>query len=370
MRINVIKSSMPPFEEYVEAIKPLWESVWLTNMGANHEKLAERLCEYLKVSNVSLFVNGHMALELVLQAMDLEGEVITTPFTFVSTTHAIVRNGLTPVFCDINPRDYTMDVSKIEELITDRTCAIIPVHVYGCLCDVEAIEAIAKKHNLKVIYDAAHAFGVEYKGRGVGTFGDASMFSFHATKVFHTIEGGAITTDDRELIYKLWKLKDFGIKDEEVVDGIGANAKMNEFCAVMGLCNLDHIDEEIAKREKVTKRYRQNLADVKGITILQPQKDVKPNHAYFPIVVDEKEFGADRQAIYDRLRENDIYTRKYFYPLTSDMDCYRGRFDSSLTPVAKQIAERVLTLPMSAHLTEEDVDRICDIIKDCRGAIN
>ena len=370
MRINVIKSSMPPFEEYVEAIKPLWESVWLTNMGVNHEKLAERLCEYLKVSNVSLFVNGHMALELVLQAMDLEGEVITTPFTFVSTTHAIVRNGLTPVFCDINPRDYTMDVSKIEELITDRTCAIIPVHVYGCLCDVEAIEAIAKKHNLKVIYDAAHAFGVEYKGRGVGTFGDASMFSFHATKVFHTIEGGAITTDDRELIYKLWKLKDFGIKDEEVVDGIGANAKMNEFCAVMGLCNLDHIDEEIAKREKVTGRYRQNLADVKGITILQPQKDVKPNHAYFPIVVDEKEFGTDRQAIYDRLRENDIYTRKYFYPLTSDMDCYRGRFDSSLTPVAKQIAERVLTLPMSAHLTEEDVDRICDIIKDCRGAIN
>lgn len=370
MRINVIKSSMPPFEEYAEAIKPLWESVWLTNMGVNHEKLAERLCEYLKVPNVSLFVNGHMALELALQAMDLEGEVITTPFTFASTTHAIVRNGLTPVFCDINPEDYTMDVSKIEELITDRTCAIVPVHVYGCLCDVEAIESIAKKHNLKVIYDAAHAFGVEYKGRGVGTFGDASMFSFHATKVFHTIEGGAITTDDRELVSKLWKLKDFGIKNEEIVDGIGANAKMNEFCAAMGLCNLDHIDEEIAKREKVTGRYRENLADVKGITILQPQKDVKPNHAYFPIVVDEKGFGADRQAIYDRLRENDIYTRKYFYPLTSDMDCYRGRFDSSLTPVAKQIAERVLTLPMSAHLTGEDVDRICDIIKDCRGTIN
>ena len=370
MRINVIKSSMPPFEEYIEAIKPLWDSVWLTNMGVNHEMLAERLCGYLKVPNVSLFVNGHMALELVLQAMDLEGEVITTPFTFASTTHAIVRNGLTPVFCDINPEDYTMDVKRIEELITDRTCAIVPVHVYGCLCNVEAIEAIAKKHNLKVIYDAAHAFGVEYKGRGVGTFGDASMFSFHATKVFHTIEGGAITTDDKHLMNKLWKLKDFGIKDEEVVDGIGANAKMNEFCAVMGLCNLDHIDEEIAKREKVTTRYRQNLADVSGITILQPQKDVKPNHAYFPIVVDEKEFGADRQTIYDRLKENDIYTRKYFYPLTSDMDCYSGRFDSSLTPVAKSVAERVLTLPMSAHLTEEDVDRICNIIRNCRGTGN
>ena len=370
MRINVTKSSMPPFEEYVEAIRPLWDSVWLTNMGANHEKLAERLCGYLKVPNVSLFVNGHMALELVLQAMDLEGEVITTPFTFASTTHAIVRNGLTPVFCDIDPEDYTMDVNRIEELITDRTCAIVPVHVYGNLCDVEAIERIARKHGLKVIYDAAHAFGTEYKGRGVGTFGDASMFSFHATKVFHTIEGGAITTDDGELMDKLWKLKDFGIKDEEVVDGIGANAKMNEFCAVMGLCNLDHIDEEIAKRRVVTERYRQNLSDVKGISIQKPQKDVKPNYAYFPIVVDEDEFGAGRDTIYARLKENDIYTRKYFYPLTSDMDCYEGRFDSALTPVAKRTAERVLTLPMSAHLTTGDVDRICEIINNCEGADN
>lgn len=368
MKINVTKSSMPPFEEYVEAIKPLWESVWLTNMGANHNKLEERLREYLKVPNVSLFVNGHMALELVLQAMELEGEVITTPFTFASTTHAIVRNGLEPVFADINPDDYTMDAGRIEELITDRTCAIVPVHVYGMLCDVEAIERIAKKHNLKVIYDAAHAFGVEYKGRGAGSFGDASMFSFHATKVFHTIEGGAIATDGKELIDRLWKLKDFGIKDEEVVDGIGANAKMNEFCAVMGLCNLDHIDEEMEKRRIVTERYRERLSDIQGISILEPQKDVKPNYAYFPITVNEDEFGCGRQAVFDRLRENDIYTRKYFYPLTSDMDCYRGRFDSSLTPVAKRISERVLTLPMSAHLSASDVDRICRIIKECKGA--
>ncbi len=367
MRINVIKSSMPPFEEYMEAIRPLWDSVWLTNMGKNHEELAKRLAGYLKVDNVSLFVNGHMALELALQAMDLEGEVITTPFTFASTTHAIVRNGLTPVFCDIDPENYTMDATKIEELITDRTCAIVPVHVYGSLCDVEAIEKIAKKHGLKVIYDAAHAFGVEYKGKGVGSFGDASMFSFHATKVFHTIEGGAITTSDKSLMEKLWKLKDFGIKDEEVVDGIGANAKMNEFCAVMGLCNLVHLDEEIEKRRLVTERYMQHLSGTDGLDLLKAQPDVKPNYAYFPVVVDEERFGADRQVVIDALKAEDIHVRKYFYPLTSDMDCYKGRFDSSLTPIAKRAAERAITLPMSASLSLEDVDRICGIVKSCAG---
>lgn len=356
---------MPSFEEYTEAIRPLWDSVWLTNMGRNHEELAKRLCDYLKVSNVSLFVNGHMALEMVLQAMDLKGEVITTPFTFASTTHAIVRNGLTPVFCDIDPDNYTMDVSKIESLITKDTCAIVPVHVYGCMCDVEAIEKIAGKHSLKVIYDAAHAFGVEYKGRGVGSFGDASMFSFHATKVFHTIEGGAITTDDKELMNKLWKLKDFGIKDEETVDGIGANAKMNEFCAAMGLCNLVHIEEEIEKRRHVFERYMEGLSGIDGIKLLKPQADVKPNYAYFPVVIEEELFGAGRQAVIDSLKAEDIYTRKYFYPLTSDMDCYKGRFDSSLTPVAKRTADRVITLPMSASLSLKDVDRICGIIRSC-----
>ncbi len=367
MRINVIKSSMPPFEEYVETIRPLWDSVWLTNMGANHEELSRRLAEYLKVSQVSLFVNGHMALEMALQAMDLEGEVITTPFTFASTTHAIVRNGLTPVFCDIDPDDQTIDATKIEDLITDRTCAIVPVHVYGNLCDVEKIEEIAAKHHLKVIYDAAHAFGVEYKGKGVGSFGDASMFSFHATKVFHTIEGGAITTDDDALMRKLYRLKDFGIRNEEVVDGVGANAKMNEFCAAMGLCNLVHIDEEIAKRQKVVERYMSDLSDLPGLRLMKQKKDVKPNYAYFPVIVDEKEFGCDRQKIKDTLAEHEIYTRKYFYPLTSDMDCYEGRFDSSLTPVAKWTADRALTLPMSASLSLDDVDRICDIIRTCRG---
>ena len=367
-RINVTRSSMPPFEEYVEAIRPLWESAWLTNMGRNHEELAKQLKEYLGVKDISLFVNGHMALEMALFAMNLEGEVITTPFTFASTTHAIVRNGLTPVFCDINPDDYTMDVSKIEALITPKTCAIVPVHVYGCVCNVEEIEKIAKAHNLKVIYDAAHAFGVKYKGVGIGNFGDASMFSFHATKVYNTIEGGAVSTDDADLIYKLWKLKDFGIKDEEVIDGIGANAKMNEFCAVMGLCNLKHIDDEISKREQVVKRYRENLKGLAGIKMLPIQKDVTPNYAYFPIAVDADKFGASREEVMNRLKENDIYTRKYFYPLTSDMDCYKGRFDSALTPVAKKAAQMVMTLPMSASLSLEDVDRICKIIKETSKA--
>lgn len=361
-RILVTRSSMPEFDEYVEAIRPLWESHWLTNMGANHEELSRRLEEYLKVKNISLFTNGHMALELTLQAMDLEGEVITTPFTFASTTHAIVRNGLTPVFGDIREDDYTLDADKIEALITDKTCAIVPVHVYGTPCDVDKIEEIAKRHGLKVIYDAAHAFGVEINGRGIGTYGDASMYSFHATKVYNTIEGGAIATDDDALIRKLWRLKDFGIRDEEVIDGIGANAKMNEFCAVMGLCNLLHVDDEIAKRKAVTERYRQNLSDVPGIKVLPVKDGVKQNYAYFPIVIDEEIFGADRNAVKAKLAENNIGVRKYFYPLVSDMDCYKDRFNSNDTPIAKKIADRVLTIPMFAELELEDVDRICEII--------
>lgn len=365
-KILVTRSSMPSFEEYTESIRELWDSHWITNMGKNHEELSRRLEDYLKVKNISLFTNGHMALELVLQALNLKGEVITTPFTFASTTHAIVRNGLTPVFCDINEQDYTMDVDRIEELITDKTSAIVPVHVYGTPCDVNRIEAIAKKHNLKVIYDAAHAFGVEINGRGIGSFGDASMYSFHATKVYNTIEGGAIATADDELITKLWRLKDFGIKDEETIDGIGANAKMNEFCAVMGLCNLKHVDEEIAKRKQVSERYRRHLEGVDGIKLLTIKEGVKTNYAYFPIVVDEKIFGCDRNRIKDVLAQNGVGVRKYFYPLVSDMDCYKGRFDSVSLPVAKWVSDRVLTIPMFADLELADVDRICSIILSCR----
>lgn len=362
-KILVTRSSMPDLNEYVDEVKDLWETHWLTNMGKHHQELSEELKTYLGVRNVSLFMNGHMALELALQAMKLSGEVITTPFTFVSTTHAIVRNNLTPVFCDINPATYTIDVDKIESLITDKTSAIVPVHVYGNICDVEAIEKLAQKYNLKVIYDAAHAFGVTYKGRGIGTYGDAAMFSFHATKVFNTIEGGAITCNDDKLIQNLYYLKNFGICSEEDVEEVGANAKMNEFQAIMGLCNLKHLEQELSKRKLVVERYMNNLKDIDGVVLPSPQKDVNTNYAYFPVVIHPEKFGTTRDEVYLELRKENIYTRKYFYPLTNTLNCYRNRFVLNETPVALHISKRVLTLPLYADLSLNDVDKICAKIK-------
>lgn len=361
-KILVTRSSMPSLEEYIEEVRELWDSHWLTNMGIKHKELEEKLKNYLEVNNISLFSNGHMALELALQAMNLKGEVITTPFTFASTTHAIVRNGLTPIFCDINKKDYTIDVNEIEELITDKTCAILPVHVYGNVCNVEEIERIAKKYDLKVIYDAAHSFGVKYNGKGIGQYGDASMFSFHSTKVYNTIEGGAICFTDEELGKKLYQLKNFGIKNEVVVDGIGANAKMNEFQAAMGICNLRYIDVEIEKRKNVFNRYRDNLINIKGIKLSNIQERVTPNYSYFPIVVDEKIFGSSRNEIYEKLKENNIFARKYFYPLTSSFDCFNGKYDANKTPKALYISKRILTLPLYADLELDTVDKICKII--------
>ena len=362
--INVTRSSMPSFEEFCEEIRPLWESRWLTNMGIKHKTLQAQLEEYLGVPHVALYTNGHLALENVIAAFDLPqgGEVITTPFTFVSTTHAIVRNGLVPVFCDIDPNTYTMDVTKIEGLITHKTVAIVPVHVYGNLCDVEAIEAIAKKHDLKVIYDAAHAFGAGYKGISAANFGDASMFSFHATKVYNTIEGGAVCFKDDNLVQLLNDLKNFGIRGPEAVGYVGGNAKMSEFQAAMGICNLRHLDGEIAKRKAVVERYRQRLSGVEGIILCDEQKDVESNYAYFPVVFDAYKY--DRNEIFAKLKEQNIIARKYFFPLTNDIDCYRElpSAGAEKTPVAKHIADRVLTLPLYADLSLEDVDRICNII--------
>ena len=360
--VMVTRSSMPPLEEYVEMLKPIWESAWLTNMGAYHEELKQKLKEYLDVPQLELFVNGHTALELAIQAFDLEGEVITTPFSFASTAHAIVRNGLTPVFCDINEKDYTMDVDKIEELITDKTCAIVPVHVYGNLCDVERIEEIAKRHNLRVIYDAAHAFGETWKGRGVTQFGDASMLSFHATKVYHTIEGGAVAFHEDWLKDRLYQLKNFGITGYESVEYVGANGKMNEFQAAMGICNLRHLDEEIAKRKKVVERYRERLSGVEGIKLSAIQENVESNYAYFPVVFDGYKYT--RNEIFEMLSEQGITARKYFYPLTNSFECYRNypTAGTEKTPVAQHLALRVLTLPLYADLSLEDVDRICDVI--------
>lgn len=362
--VLVTKSSMPSFEEYSEEIRDIWDSVWLTNFGKKHNKLQEELQDYLGVKNISLFVNGHMSLELCLQAMGIEGEVITTPFTFVSTTHAIIRNGLTPVFADIKEDDYTIDPASIESLITENTSAIVPVHVYGNLCDVDAIEQIAKKHNLKVIYDAAHAFGVTRNGVGAGCFGDASMFSFHATKVFHTIEGGAIASNDDKLIEELYRLKDFGIRSEEVIDGVGANGKMNEFAAAMGLCNLRHVDEEIEKRSCVASHYRNRLSKLRGIKLSKIQPGVKSNYAYFPVVFTD-ESGTSRDEVFEALKQHNIYSRKYFYPLTNSLDCFEGRFDVNMTPVALDVSKRVLTIPMSASLEADVIDEICDVIEEC-----
>lgn len=365
-KINVTRSSMPKFDEYVEEIKDLWDTRWLTNVGQKHQKLQKQLLSYLNVKNVELFTNGHLALEVALQALNLEkgGEVITTPFTFASTTLAIVRNGLKPVFCDINGIDYTMDVSKIENLITDKTVAIMPVHVYGNICDVEEIERISKKYNLKVLYDAAHAFGVKFKGKGIAEYGDVSMFSFHATKVFNTIEGGSLCFADSTLTNKIFSIRNFGITSQETVGYVGTNAKMNEFQAAMGLCNLRHIDEEIKKRKKIVERYISNLTNIKGIKVNEVQKDVQSNYAYFPIVVDEKIFGVNRDDIFEELAKNDINARKYFYPLTNSFDCFNHEYDVNNTPIALKISHQVLTLPLYADLALEDVDRICNIIKN------
>lgn len=363
-KINVTRSSMPSFEEYCEEIKELWDSHWLTNMGVKHKQLQAQLEEYLQIPHVSLYTNGHLALENVIAAIKLPagGEVITTPFTFVSTTHAIVRNGLTPVFCDVNDRDYTIDVTKLESLITEKTVAIVPVHVYGNLCDVEAIDAIAKKHGLKVIYDAAHAFGVSYKGINASNFGDASMFSFHATKVYNTIEGGAVCFHDDALVQVLNDMKNFGIRGPEACAYVGGNAKMSEFQAAMGICNLRHLEGEIAKRKAVVEHYCKRLSGVPGMKLWQPQTNVTPNYAYFPVVFDGYKYSRDE--IFAKLKEQGITARKYFYPLTNDYECYQElpTAGAHKTPVAKYIADRVLTLPLYADLSTADIDRICDII--------
>lgn len=356
--IPVTKSSLPDLERYLETIKPIWENHWMTNKGEIHQKFSEQLIEKMKVPYVSLFVNGHMALEMALQSLELEGEVITTPFTFASTTHAIVRNGLTPVFCDVDPYTYTIDVNKIESLITEKTCAIVPVHVYGTLCDVEAIEEIAKKYDLKVIYDAAHAFNVTYKNINVANFGDMSMFSFHATKVFNSIEGGAITFSEKKYQKKLERLKNFGIKDEETVDFIGANAKMNEFQAAMGLCNLPNLEEEIQKRAKIVEQYNMHLSDIPGIQLKVKQVNVKENYSYYPIVINSKKIRITRNEIFQGLKEEGILARKYFYPMTNEYECYKEKFGGQKTPIAKKISESVFTLPLYANLSLESVDRI------------
>lgn len=362
-KILVTQSSMPPYEEYIEAIKPLWDSHWLTNMGNYHKELEEKLKQYLEVPELSLMVNGHMALELAIQAFDFPqgAEVITTPFTFVSTTHAIVRNRLQPVFCDVKMSDGTIDETKIEDLITEKTVAIVPVHVYGNVCNVEEIQRIADKYNLKVIYDAAHAFGVKYKGRGIGNYGDASIFSFHATKVFNTIEGGAVSFADHRMYEKLYNLKNFGIRGEELVVAVGANAKMNEFAAIMGLCNLKYLGHALEERKRKYFYYKEKLSCVHGIHFFEDNQDLDKNYAYFPIVVSD-EYFLSRDELYEKLKDNNIFSRKYFYPLTSDQACFRNKYKKSELDNARWLSKHILVLPFYEKLEFENIDRIVEIV--------
>ncbi len=358
MRINVARSSMPPFEEYCAEIRDLWDTHWLTNNGEKALKLEAALMEVLDTPNVVLFSNGHLALEAAIRAMGLSGEAVTTPYTFASTTHALVRCGVTPVFADIRPDTYTLDPAEIERKITPRTTAIVPVHVYGNFCNVEAIAAIAEKHHLKVLYDAAHAFGATHNGQTAATFGDAAMFSFHATKVFHTIEGGAVVCKSVELANALRLERNFGITGPENTVSVGGNAKMNEFQAAMGLCNLRHLDEEMEKRRKVCAVYHARLNGVAGLTLC-PER-AEDNCAYLPVLFNG--FRKTRDQVFSDLAAQDIYARKYFYPITPAFECYADRFDPNDTPIAKRVSEQILTLPLYAGLAEADVQRICDIL--------
>lgn len=362
--IFVTQSAMPPYEEYIEAIKPLWESRWITNMGKYHKELEEKLKGFLDVPELSLIVNGHMALELTIQAFGFpeNSEIITTPFTFVSTTHAILRNHLKPVFCDVKECDGTIDETKIEGLITDKTVAILPVHVYGNVCNVEEIKKIADRFKLKVIYDAAHTFGVRYKGVGIGNFGDASIFSFHATKVFNTVEGGAVTFSDSKLYDKLYNLKNFGIRGEESVVEVGTNAKMNEFCAIMGLCNLKHIKKSIYKRKLRYDAYTEKLKDIKGISFFRERAGVEKNYSYFPILV-KKDYVMSRDGLFNHLKNNKIFSRKYFYPLTSEQFFLRNKYSDIILEHAKKISEQVLTLPLYEELEFEVIEKISGLLR-------
>lgn len=365
--IRVTKAFLPPMSEYMEEIKQLWETNWVTNNGKLHGRLEENLRNYLGVKNATLFTNGHSALDIAIKSLNLSGEVITTPFTFASTTHAIVLNNLKPVFCDIKLSDFTIDESKIEELITDKTCAIVPVHVLGYPCNVKKIQEIGEKYNLKVIYDAAHVFGVEYNGIGIGNFGDISMFSLHATKVYSSIEGGVLTTNNLGLKTSFNQLKNFGIVDEETVECIGLNAKMNEFQAAMGLINLRYINDQIKNRKIIAETYRKELMNITGIYYVDEVENIKYNYAYFPIIVDEELCGITRNDLYDRLKEYNIFTRKYFYPLVTDFNCYKGKYYDNSLVNAKYVADRVLILPIYAQLTKEEAANIVNIIKTIIG---
>ncbi len=369
-KILVTKPYLPPREEFDAYLDEIWKSHWLTNQGPLHERFVAALKEFFQADYVTPTVNGHLALEIALRALGITGEVITTPFTFASTPHALSLCGIRPVFCDIRESDFTIDPDFIEPLITENTTAIMPVHVYGHMCEIEKIDAIARKYNLKIIYDAAHAFGVRRGGVSAGLFGDISMFSFHATKLFNSIEGGALVYKDAQYGALFNAHKNFGIKDEESVPFIGGNAKMNEFQAAMGLAILPHMTEIISQRKTYVLRYRELLADIPGIRFFVPEAetDLEYNYAYFPIVVDADKFGLTRDALHLALQKYNIYARKYFYPIASEYQCYKHTMGGTKLPVALRAGKRVMTLPLYTDMGIDTVEYVCKCIRACSAS--
>ena len=365
--IYVTRPHLPPLSEFIPYLESIWASGMLTNGGPMHRQLEQALADHLGVEHVALVTNGTVGLITALQALEISGEVITTPYSFVATAHALLWNGIRPVFSDIDPVSFNLDPARIEAAITPATSAIMPVHCYGTPCDVEAIQRIADRHGLKVIYDAAHAFGVRHRGQSILGHGDLSVLSFHATKAFHTFEGGAIVCPDAATKERIDRLKNFGIVDETTVIAPGINGKMSEINAAFGLLELQHVDGELARRRAIDRLYRQRLAGVPGIVCPEVPPDSEGNCSYFPILVDERR-SADRDAIYHRLREQQIYARRYFYPLISDFPMYRDLPSASpeQLPEASRLARRVLCLPIYPGLTDAEVTRIADLIAETR----
>lgn len=367
--IYVTRPILPSIFEMKKKLEAIWTSQWLANEGDQHKLLEKEIRNALKVPAVSLFNNGTIALIVACQSLKLKGEVITTPFTFPATPHVLTWNRLKPVFCDIDPVTMNIDADKIEALITPRTSAILAVHVFGTPCNVEKIGKIAKKHNLKVIYDAAHAFGVEINGKGIANFGDISMFSFHATKLFHTAEGGALAFRDKKLKKKIDLLKNFGIADEETVIMPGINGKMNELQAALGLVVLKCIGKEWNKRELIRKAYLKYLSNIKGVSFIPEIKSVRKSNQYFVVCINEKSFGKSRDFVYNKLKKYNIFSRKYFYPLCSQYKCYSDlpSAKKNKLSVANKIVKEVLALPFYGGLSFKDIRKICDIIKSIKN---
>jgi len=355
---------LPPLEEFIPYLEKIWETRVLTNNGPFHQQLEQRLCEYLEVPYISLFSNGTLALVTALQALNIKGEVITTPFSFVATTHALWWNNITPVFVDVEPATFTLDPDRIESAITPKTTAILPVHVYGYPCQIDAIGEIARRHGLRVIYDAAHVFGAKYQGRHIANFGDLAVLSFHATKVFNTFEGGAIVCHSAEMKEHIDNLKNFGFRGETNVVEPGINAKMNEFQAALGLLQMQYLEEAIAARKEVFMAYHKALQGLKGLSLPGQPDTVTPNYAYFPVLINAEAFGRTRDEVYEALKTIGVYSRRYFYPLISDFSPYSDLASARREnlKVANQVAGKVLCLPIYPDLDREDVNKVTTII--------